>query len=840
MPYEFVDESAPAAGRYVFEDDKAKPAASSAPDWLSKAARVLPYGTGLLDIATGGKSTAGALRGVRDIIDTGAEQLSKLGGADEAAKVKAGNAAELARWEAENDGSVMGSGARLGAQALVTAPVGGMIAAPLKAAAPLLGRAAPLIGRVADSIGSSGMTTGMARNTIGQKAADLGVRALGGGVTGAATAAAVSPDDALSGGMIGAALPPAIQVASKVGNVAAQGVRSVLRPQIAKDAETVLRAGEFGAQDIPAIRTALGSSPRIGGGSNTPGFQGPQVVQAPLTVPQILQNPGISQFARTLDNAGSTALQAADATQKAARLAALNQVAPVRQTVQRAADDFGAVAQPGIVAADKAARLRTSRAFEGVDPFNEARIELPYDEFGAIAKQYVNPEIFGATPAQTVATRAEKIGTETFAPVAAAKAGPVGRTLAQEVRALGGIDSFSKSAEGLAGELRDLRQSKGMSGIVRNGSGKSPDKLAQELHARGLLPDDDPATLLNHLRDPELSGTAAHAVDQERAMAALRESSMGDAPGALTVPKPVPFRDAQDLRSFIAEQARTAGKAGEASTAAALNAQRAALDARVADAAAGNVRPGEYFPPDMQAAWKRARDLKKEQVDTFRTGPQAGLFRTGADELPAVNGGELASKFFNPTRAQTADIAGFNKVATPETRGLLQSYATTDLAKSADNKFGDLLAGKTGDWLDARSGSLAGLFDRGQNAQLGEIRKNLITADRAAELGLAKRSDTAKNLLSLGALESPVVNVLANRVPVIGRFTGPMLEALRASAKQGQVNRLGGLLADPAALERALAAAQASRRVNPLALGANGQRLLSAGVRAAPLLSTGQ
>jgi len=266
---------------------------------------------------------------------------------------------------------------------------------------------------------------------------------------------------------------------------------------------------------------------------------------------------------------------------------------------------------------------------------------------------------------------------------------------------------------------------------------------------------------------------------------------------------------------------------------AALDEQRAALDARVAEAAAGNTRPGEYFPQDMRDQWAKARALKQQQVETFRTGPQSALFRTGADGLPTVNGGELAPKFFNASAGQSADIAGFNRVATPETRGLLRNYAIRDAADQTD-KLGNLTNAKFNSWLDDRSGALRGLFDEGQRAQLGQVGANVRRADEALDLGMGRNSATMKNLLSLGALYNPLVSGVAKNIPFIGRFTGPVLDALKASASKDQIGRLSALMADPAALEAALARIPGT--ASPLSLG-RAAPLVGVGARALPLLS---
>ena len=95
----------------------------------------------------------------------------------------------------------------------------------------------------------------------------------------------------------------------------------------------------------------------------------------------------------------------------------------------------------------------------------------------------------------------------------------------------------------------------------------------------------------------------------------------------------------------------------------------------------------------------------------------------------------------------------------------------------------------------------------GERAQLMGVKGDLARADSATSLGMAAGSNTVQNVqnaLGLGLLDHKAVNVLANRIPFIGKFTGPMLDGLRATAKQGKVERLGGLLADPDEMVKAL------------------------------------
>lgn len=711
--------------------------------------------------------------------------------------------ASLKAFNDENEGGSFTAG-RVAANIGATWPVGGMLGAGARvlSSAPLIGR---FVEPVAQSLTTAGMRTGMAPG-----AASMATRIGGGATTGAATAGLVNPDEAMTGAVVGGALPPSLNVAGKIARGAAHGARSLITPQAAKDAGVIAQAGGYTPAELPAVRAALGQ-------------QGPNIVQAPPTAPQILQNAGVSQLSRTLRNSGDTAGLAAQQMQDAARLDALNRVSPVTGTVQQSGENFGNALVPQVRAADEAARRRASAAFDAVDPFDETRFILPIEQMQEAQQRYLGRGTFGGgNRAQTAIDTARNIGEETIDAVAPARPGAARQeeTLAQAVRRAGGINAATPSGRGLAGELTDLRQSPGMRGMVVNGRGESVDRLAQRMHSQGFIPDDDPATLLNALRDPDLARANAHSADSDRIYQALREAGQGDAPEAMTVARPVPFREVQNLRSSIGEAHAEAQAKGRTREAAALDQMRRNIDEQVDAVAAGGGQGDEFFPPDMVGQWRDALGIHQDRLQRFRTGPQASIFRQGGDGLPAAQGAELAPKFFSPRLSQADDIAAFQQVATPETTGLLKNYAVTDAANQA-NAAGNLTNARYNRWLDQRSGAIGGLFDAGERATLSGVGRDLLRADNAERLGMATGSNTAQNVqsaLGLGLLDSPLMNGIASRTPLIGRFTGPMLDSLRQTAKRGKVDRLGGLLADPEALERALALYQKASANRPLGL----------------------
>lgn len=142
----------------------------------------------------------------------------------------------------------------LGAEILATAPVGGAIAAPLKA----IPAAAPL----AQAIRTGGFSTGrtVAGAPIAARATDLATRAAGGAIAGGAASALINPAEAESGALGGAAVavvaPPVVNALAKSGGF----LRDAFTGRLAE-----VKAGKISRQvagdRINAIRAALVAAP---------------------------------------------------------------------------------------------------------------------------------------------------------------------------------------------------------------------------------------------------------------------------------------------------------------------------------------------------------------------------------------------------------------------------------------------------------------------------------------------------------------------------------------------------------------------------------------------------
>jgi hypothetical protein len=159
---------------------------------------------------------AGFGRGLQDITDTAvlhtAKGVDALAGTNAASLVQAEINRQKAAYEQEYGEFGGGSASRIIGNVFGTAPVGGAIAQPFKAVAKMAPSLARYLAPVTISLETGGFNTGLASGLT-----STGVKMVGGGTTGAASAAAVNPDDAATGGTIGALVPTVIApVAGKI------------------------------------------------------------------------------------------------------------------------------------------------------------------------------------------------------------------------------------------------------------------------------------------------------------------------------------------------------------------------------------------------------------------------------------------------------------------------------------------------------------------------------------------------------------------------------------------------------------------------------------------------
>lgn len=717
--------------------------------------------------------------------------------------------AGLGSLGANTDSYAFGGGKLLG-EIAGTAGAGGLIAKPLATVAP----------RLAQAIGSAGFSTGApVAESFAGRAADMGLRMAGGAINGGVSAGMVGDSPGM-GAAVGGALPPVAKAAGLAGAAVGRGVSAMLTPEQQAMAKKI---AAMTGQKVEDVVSALNQ-------------QGPTMLGIKPTVPQILQSPAISQLQRTVINASDNSpLLAREAAQNADRLAGFNRIANVSGTVNEAADNAGNMIANYGRGARENARQGVNRLFESVDPFNDTALQLPIDAMKAQKAKFMGPGSFGdGASVSTAIKTAEDISTQVLPgikPISQASAKT--QSLEQAVRAAGGI-------RGTGGELRDMgiKQS-GTTGLINNKSGRPADLLAEEMHSRGFLPDNDPATLFEYLRNGNGRKVFANDVN-ENAMQRAMDSAAGDLPGAEVIPKSIPFAHVQNFRSSLNEAWKDASMKGKNQEAAALKGMISEIDNKVAAVAEGRGNPGEAFPSDIVQTWKEALKAHAEKKARFDSGPQAKMFRQGRDGQNLIQGAEIPREFFNSRVSQVEDAQAFKKLvdSNPDLMQALKGYAVTDAAQQT-TKDGMLSFNKLNNWANQRSGAIGQTFSPQDQALLKEIVQGVQAADVAATGGMAKGSNTAQNIeaakraISSGLLDNSATEFLANKLP----FGSAALKAMQKASASSKADKLGGLLADPEALVAELKKILAKEKPGKLGGLLSDPALVQLGYRGAPLLA---
>lgn len=736
---------------------------------------------------SGADAVGGVLRGAGSIGTTLARPFESAQANDAR---RANLDPSIAEFTGSNPDSLGYKTMKLGTEIAGTAGAGGLVAKGISAVAPAAVTAAPRVAQALEALKSGGFTLGgQAATSLGGKAAELGIRAAGGAISGGVQAGLIDPHEARTGALIGGALPVAVQGAGKLAGLAGDAVRYVKQP-------AEMRLANKLAQSLGMSPDELAAAMNQQGPNMLSGYQ--------ATVPQILQNPVSSQLQRTLKTAGTNSLGDAEKVQQGQMRSALERVAPIDISTQDAASRAGSAIQGYAVSARDNASERVRQAFDGVDMFNQSALHLPIDEMQAASAKYLGPGTFGTgSKSASAIDAAKQVGTQEL-PALKAIPQSAGRTqsLEQAVRSQGGI----RPGDYLGKEISELgrKQSK-TTGLVGK-SGRDVEAMATTMHERGFLPDNDPATLLDMLRNG--GGREVYAADHiEAGFQRMADHAAGDLPGAEIIYKAVPFETVQNLRSSIGEAANQSKLAGNNKDAAALRQMVTEIDSRINRAAGGSVGDGEFFPKDMADRYREALKLHADKMKKFETGPQIGMFRKGSDGQASVQGAEIPGKFYSGKRSQVDDVKSLKRLLGDQSMLMdeMKRYAVTEGAGTS-NVAGDLTS-KFGKWLQSRSGANSELFTGQENATLKEVGKAVERSINAENLGRVSGSDTAQKLEalnSLGLLDNKMVNILATRIPMVGSFTGPALNGLRETAGRTRNNALAKLLANPDDLAAAL------------------------------------
>ena len=524
------------------------------------------------------------------------------------------------------------------------------------------------------------------------------------------------------------------------------------------------------------------------------------------TVGQALRSPQASTLEQIVsDSPGGAGLKEVYQRQNAARLAAVEGVAPTVATgPAMARQDMGSAIGKYAIAGDKAAKAKTSALYNAV-PQDEAALYLP--DLSPVRDKYFGRGAFvDRGPADKAVETARSIGSLDLPAVSAGKAGQAPLTLAQAVRRAGGISAVEN--DGLRGEVMGLRGD--LKNLVRQNGGKTPGRMAEAMHEAGYIQNEDASTLFNALRDdafgiPQYSKGA----NLDRQFSAMRDAAQGGSQSGQSVPTKVTLREFDNLRSSIGIEQRAAAKAGNDKLAASLSDMKSALDARINQVVAGDGAIDEVLPIAWADALDAARKAKLDQVQRFRTGPQAAIFRKGADGGPVVEGGEVARKFWSASPGAADDVKAFRRLVNdnPAMLGQFRSMVTTEGA-STQTAAGNLGA-KFPRWVEQNLPGLREAFSESDVKALQNIAADIKRAAAADAAGAAKGSPTyrnAANALSNGLLDSPALRNALAHVPLTRGMLAVGLDGLRGKSSASQAKILADLMGNSGQAANALEA----------------------------------
>ena len=244
----------------------------------------------------------------------------------------------------------------------------------------------------------------------------------------------------------------------------------------------------------------------------------------------------------------------------------------------------------------------------------------------------------------------------------------------------------------------------------------------------------------------------------------------------------LPYQELQNVRSQVAALANDFG--------ADANIRRVAGDMRSQLDDAIDALPGA-------SAAKQARIEQGKKFERGFAGDITG--RKGSGEY-RLSDDAIAQRLLSPAPGQTARAQGFNAVADQGSKDAAKQALMADMMERSGRSIGTdaqrLLPSQLSGYTNQRAPLMRELLTPDEYAAITAVSKDATRAADAAGLGKAFGSNTAQNqqsALNLGLLDSPVVNFVAQKVPL----GSAVIDPIRQYQKQGLATELGKLLSDP-------------------------------------------
>jgi hypothetical protein len=256
--------------------------------------------------------------------------------------------------------------------------------------------------------------------------------------------------------------------------------------------------------------------------------------------------------------------------------------------------------------------------------------------------------------------------------------------------------------------------------------------------------------------------------------------------------------------------------------AAALGEMKRAISGRVDEAAGqGLLKPGENFPADSYARWTEANAAHAARKGKYDNNPLGGMFRTGKDGEPVLQGEALAKRAWG----DADNVRAFKTLVGKhgDLLGDFKSMVTTEGASTGDAA-GNLTI-KFARWVDKKLPGLKEAFTDAEVKTLqtiaADIERHAAAVKAGTSLGGSNTYQNAANALSLGVIDSPGLSLAAGRIPYVGR---PALDFVRGKLGASKAERLAQLLAERDTAVNALTQldrpALGGQRINGLAVPA--------------------
>ena len=744
-------------------------------------------------LTAGGQLLKGGARGVKDVIDGGAywaaKGFDKLAGTNQADMVQAMNEAGKADFK-QNNPSPGASIGRLGGNILATLPVG------------------PVLGAGANAVGATKLGTTLASSGMSTSGAGAGFWAGAGGVVGGASAGLVDPESVGTGALVGAVTPGLLQIAGKLGSM----VYNAVKGNSANAGKLLAQGLGVSEAELPAIIKAANAAPEsIVPGSKLTFSQALETQGSNMPSAQMLeriasQGPGGDVLLKRYADQGTARMnalqsQGAQVYQGAARgesTQAGNQIGAYLRT--QAGDERDAVRQ----------LWKGSDGLGGV--YGRARdegiaLQLPLERMQAAMSPLGRGSVIGGNDARNVMSVAQDIGSDVLPglkpiPQSAGQT----QSLEQAVRGQGGIQPGNY----LGKEISELgrKQSK-TTGLVSQ-YGRDVESMANTMHERGFLPDNDPATLVQALRSG--GGRRIFADDHmEAGFQRMAESAAGDLPQASQIPKAVPFDEFQRLRrdsgALAAKQSARPEGGAEAGV---LTQFQKLLAGRADDAAAGNLLTGEKMTPGFMQDYNAARDATRQINERYSGGNNiAQILRKPVGQNYTLGGDEVTNKLWHGGSGLQDDVRNLRQVLSADNHdpamGALQRFIMTDAA-SKTKASGDLGAALPR-YVETRMPGLLEALNPDQLKAITGVASDIRNADAASSVAGLLGSDTyakASRSMDAGLLDSPTVKRMSGLLNYHGIGLDPIRGKLADMVVKSKGQTIANLMADPKAAAEAL------------------------------------